>query len=111
MEVVGDQLTSYAEASASGRGLDRYLAGDALASAIQSSQLMNSLGYQQLGLAEFQLEQASDGIASGCLDLSRVVIVDRSGEIVQPNRPEALRFVAQYDLDFRISNLEVSSPC
>jgi len=105
------QLSGYAEVAATGAGLDEYLAGGALASAEQSAGLIRKLGYRQLGLAQFRLDSASGGTATGCVDFSGVEIVDSAGELVQPSRSEALGFRAEYDKQYLLTKLAVSGPC
>lgn len=105
------QLDGYAQNAASGENLEAYLTGEALESALQSAELMQSLGYQQLGFPKMLLLELSDGVGKGCLDLTEVRIVDSAGELVQQRRPERLSFQVSVDDQLRISSLSVGEAC
>lgn len=105
------QLDGYAQNAASGENLDTYLTGEALNSALQSAELMQSLGYRQLGIPKMLLLELSDGVGKGCLDLTEVRIVDSAGELVQQQRPERLSFQVRVDDQLRISSLSVGEAC
>lgn len=108
---VQPQLDGYAAAAATGAGLEKFLAGAALESAIQSAELMHSLGYRQVGLARFELASAEDGSAEGCLDLSSVSVVDSAGALVSGRQSQRIGFFVDYDDRFLITDLKVSGEC
>ena len=108
---VQTQLDGYATAAATGVGLEKFLAGAALDSAIQSAELMQSLGYRQVGLARFELAGAEAGSAHGCLDLSSVSVVDAGGALVTGPQRQRIGFSVDYDERFLITDLKVSDVC
>ena len=55
------------------------LSGNALAAAIETQALLDSLGYQRLGNAKFEVVSSSKTTATACMDLSEVVIINEAG--------------------------------
>lgn len=108
---VQTQLDGYAAAAATGIGLEKFLAGAALESANQSAELMQSLGYRQVGLARFELASAEAGFAKGCLDLSSVSVVDAGGALVTSPQTQRIGFSVDYNDSFLITDLKVSDEC
>lgn len=105
------KLNSYAENAAQGKDLELFLTGEALQSAQQSSDLMRSLGYRQLGVAKITVERVQGGQGLGCMDLAQVRIVDPSGEIVPVERPDRVGFIFDYRQDLLIERIELSGSC
>lgn len=105
-------LDQYAELTATKSSLASVLTGEALVSAEKSSRLLESLGITQSGLAEFEVLAASDGVGSGCLDLSAVELSNQKGERVQPSRPDRVEFEVKYEANFLISSISIGDePC
>jgi len=68
-ENLGEDKASYALA----------LTGSALAAAIESQALLDSLDYQRLGKAKFEVTSSSQSTATACMDLRDVQILDAAG--------------------------------
>jgi hypothetical protein len=55
------------------------LTGSALAAAIESQALLDSLDYQRLGKAKFEVISSSQSTATACMDLREVQVLDAAG--------------------------------
>ncbi len=55
------------------------LTGSALAAAIESQALLDSLDYQRLGKAKFEVISSSQSTATACMDLRDVQVLDAAG--------------------------------
>ena len=55
------------------------LTGSALAAAIESQALLDSLDYQRLGKAKFEVISSSQSTATACMDLRDLQVLDSAG--------------------------------
>lgn len=62
------------------------LTGSALVSALETQELLNSVGYRRLGRPSFEVTGLSNESSLVCLDLSGVAIVNAEGEQVETTR-------------------------
>lgn len=77
-------------ANASSSDLEPWLAGSALHQAAESRQLLETLGWQQLGLTEFtETSVKAESLVLSCLDVSDVSFVDSAGLEVDLHRAES----------------------
>ena len=100
-------LNRYAQLVEEGGELTEVLTHSALAQAQASRQLMEELGYTQRGRAQFEIWSFSSGMASGCLDLTGVEVIDDQGAFVSLGQRRS-SFIATFTRESLISEFEVS---
>jgi hypothetical protein len=62
------------------------LTGSALVSALETQELLDSLGYRRLGRPSFEVTELSSESSLVCMDLSGVAIVNAEGKQVETTR-------------------------
>jgi len=62
------------------------LTGSALVSALETQELLDSVGYRRLGRPSFEVTGLSSESSRVCMDLSGVAIVNAEGEQVETTR-------------------------
>ena len=113
---VQDLLDGYAAHAADRELLGQYLADKALTSALDSLDLLDSLGLTQVGIAEFHdVHQIGTNLFAGCLDVSGVGFMDSAGDSVQlAGRQETISVSIWFTGSSgarRISAIETGEPC
>ena len=101
------RLNRYAEIVEDGGELTEVLTHSALVQAQASRQLMEDLGYTQRGKAQFEIWSLSNDLASGCLDLTEVAVMDDQGSFVSLGQRRS-SFTATFTRESLISKFEVS---
>ena len=66
------------------------LTGSALVSALETQELLNSVGYRRLRRPRFEVPRLSSQSSLVCMDLSGVAIVNAEGEQVETTRVDRL---------------------
>ena len=79
-------LERYAGLGVSESELGDVLTGSALVSALETQELLDSVGYRRLGRPRFGVTGLSSESALVCMDLSGVAIVNAEGEQVETTR-------------------------
>ncbi len=79
-------LERYAGMGGSDSELDEVLTGSALVSALETQELLDSVGYLRLGRPSFEVKGLSGESSLVCMDLSGVAIVNAEGEQVETTR-------------------------
>ena len=72
-------LERYGNLDQDGASYSFALTGSALAAAIKTQELLDSLGFKRLGAANFEVVSSSQTTATACMDLSEVVIINEAG--------------------------------
>jgi hypothetical protein len=62
------------------------LTGSALVSALETQELLDSVGYRRLGRPSFEVTELSSESSRVCMDLAGVAIVNAEGEQVETTR-------------------------
>ena len=79
-------LERYAGLGGSESELGEVLTGSALVSALETQELLDSVGYRRLGRPSFEVTELSSESSLVCMDLSGVAIVNAEGEQVETTR-------------------------
>ena len=79
-------LERYAGLGVSESELGDVLTGSALVSALETQELLDSVGYRRLGRPSFEVPGLSSESSLVCMDLSGVAIVNAEGEQVETTR-------------------------
>ena len=79
-------LERYAGLGSGESELGEVLTGSALVSALETQELLDSVGYRRLGRPSFEVTGLSSESALVCMDLSGVAIVNAEGEQVETTR-------------------------
>lgn len=102
-----DLLIKYLDLSDDGlsQEFDQVLAGPALSSALEASELLEQLNLRQVGETDFHsFESLQQGVYSFCLDVSKTTLIDSDGIDRTPtDRP------LQVPMMMRVENLLSSS--
>jgi len=99
-------LNRYAQIVEEGGELTEVLTHSALVQAQASRQLMEELGYTQRGRAQFEIWSFSKDLASGCLDLTEIAVVDDQGSFLSLGQRRS-SFTATFTRESLISEFEV----
>lgn len=100
-------LNRYAQIVEDGGELKEVLTHSALVQAQASRALMEDLGYTQRGRAQFEIWSLSNDLASGCLDLTEVAVMDDQGSFLSLGQRRSY-FTATFTRESLISKFEVS---
>ena len=79
-------LECYAGLGSGESELGEVLTGSALVSALETQELLDSVGYRRLGRPSFEVLELSSESSLVCMDLSGVAIVNAEGEQVETTR-------------------------
>ena len=79
-------LERYASLGGDESDLGQALTGSALVSALETQQLLDSLGYRRLGRPSFEAVEISGESSRACMDLSGIAIVNSLGEQVDTSK-------------------------
>ena len=79
-------LERYAGLGSGESELGEVLTGSALVSALETQELLDSVGYRRLGRPSFEVTELSTKSSLVCMDLSGVAIVNAEGEQVETTR-------------------------
>ena len=79
-------LERYAGMGSGESELGEVLTGSALVSALETQELLDSVGYRRLGRPSFEVLELSSESSLVCIDLSGVAIVNAEGEQVETTR-------------------------
>ena len=79
-------LERYASLGGDESDLGQALTGSALVSALETQELLDSVGYRRLGRPSFEVTGLSSESSLVCMDLSGVAIVNAEGEQVETTR-------------------------
>lgn len=79
-------LERYAGLGSGESELGEVLTGSALVSALETQELLDSVGYRRLGRPSFEVTGLSSESSLVCMDLSGVAIVNAEGEQVETTR-------------------------
>ena len=79
-------LERYASLGGGESDLGQALTGSALVSALETQQLLDSLGYRRLGRPGFEAVEISSESSRACMDLSGIAIVNSRGEQVDTSK-------------------------
>ena len=79
-------LERYAGLGSGESELGEVLTGSALVSALETQELLYSVGYRRLGRPSFEVTELSSESSRVCMDLSGVAIVNAEGEQVETIR-------------------------
>ena len=86
MDEVTLALERYARLGGDESDLGQALTGSALVSALETQQLLDSLGYRRLGRPSFEAVEISSASLRACMDLSGIAIVNSRGEQVDTSK-------------------------
>lgn len=76
-------LERYASLGTGNSSYSQTLTGSALVSALETQELLDSVGYRRLGRPSFEVLELSSESSLVCMDLSGVAIVNAEGEQVE----------------------------